>query len=568
MDFLTAPLNFDKHTFRCSSLGLLMTEPQDGSNADKYLAKKKRLDDENAKFLQDITNATAKRDAIKNIETKGWKEANDRIEAIKQKSNVKIRELTSEVATLEAVKDEINLSATCISHLIDIYVFALSGREQEIYSKYMDKGKKQEGSGIRILREVDDRFYSKNLDRIFNEWINGECDIDFEDDDVIIDTKLSWDFYSYQPKTIQPIDKNYYWQSQGYMELWNRNNFVLCYVLDDTPDGIIEDEKRRLLYQIGTHMKDTELYAEACTAIEKAMKYSDIPLKFRVIKKPIKRNKADMQRCYARIAECRRWLNKYAQDEWDRINNIGIIPILPDVINIVEPAVARDITVNIGFTITEDNIVLPVSEDPKCPQCDSVNLEFNGDDFECAECGYDSKADGGKLEANELHTHDKITMPLAAEIAGAEPIAIISEQKLPEVNLNTEIPKEEPIQSDELSVFIAKINNCISEQDTITLYKELKPYFEKYANLKDMLHVKKLSFKTVEEIPAEKPTEKKETKPKQSTVEVSESTIREQTLLCKTSVEVKKLYKANREFVDTNIELRNFMQEHGEKLDG
>lgn len=589
MNFLSGPLNFDKHTFRCSSLGLLMTEPQGGSNMDKYIEKKNQLDIANSSFIEELSTATTKRDSIKNVETKGWKEANEKIEKIKTKYNTKIKELTAEVKRLEALKDGINLSATCIAHLIDIYVFALSGREQEIYSKYMEKGKKQEGSGIKLLRELDDRFYSKNTERLFNEYINGECDIVFEDDDVIIDTKLSWDFYSFQPKSVQPIDKHYYWQSQGYMELWNINNFVLAYILDDTPDSIIEDEKKRLLYQIGTHMKDSELYADACLSIEKSMRYNDIPLEFRVIKKPIKRNRSEIERCYARIKECRQWLNKYAQEEWDRIKSIREIPIITDAIKIVEEETPEAANVDLSFSEkTEEDIVKEINNvasqnQKKCPQCDSVNLQYNWNDFECNDCGYDSKIDGGKLQANEEHIHDTITMPLASEIAASVPLPIVSEQTLPEVNLNTTIPEPEPIstpvqQSGELNEFVKRINNCLSESDVISLYKEIKHNFDKYPTLKDMLTVKKASFKVVEEqkdqtkkakeekTPVEPKTDNKKDVSEAST-DVTVEYIKQKTLECKTSSDVKKLYKANREFIDADIELRNFMQEHGEKLD-
>ena len=139
------------------------------------------------------------------------------------------------------------LGETAITTLRDTYIESRYGRRKEIYSKYLKKGIEVEESSIELLSERDGEIYFKNDERKENDWISGECDIDNDSHDEIIDIKSSWDIYTFW-NAKPPIEvkgnksklTGYGWQLTAYGWLWNRKNLRLAYVLSDTPEEIVE----------------------------------------------------------------------------------------------------------------------------------------------------------------------------------------------------------------------------------------------------------------------------------------------------------------------------------------
>ena len=140
------------------------------------------------------------------------------------------------------------LGATGEKLAIHVYLETKYGRVKEFSSKYTDKGLSCEESAINALNSIHQKQYVKNEVRICNDFITGECDIDDKESDLIIDVKNSWDLFTFHDaKTTD--NKNYEFQGQCYMELYNRSNFSLIYMLEDAPDNIILKELERESYK-------------------------------------------------------------------------------------------------------------------------------------------------------------------------------------------------------------------------------------------------------------------------------------------------------------------------------
>lgn len=153
-----------------------------------------------------------------------------------------------------------------------------------INSKYLDKGLIQEEESISLISELDNVLYSKNEERIENEYFTGECDIkkDFNKLRKIIDAKTCWSADTFMES--KPSLDNIV-QGQIYMELYDADEFELKFCLIDTPEHLIQREKDfvKRKYFDGD-MSDAELQhledsmAPIYERIESNMKFSTNPL--------------------------------------------------------------------------------------------------------------------------------------------------------------------------------------------------------------------------------------------------------------------------------------------------
>lgn len=216
------------------------------------------------------------------------------------------------------------ISETTKTHLIDVYVANKYGRQDEIQSKYIEKGLAVEEDSITLYSRVKKLYFQKNEKHIANTHIKGTPDMFIGESvmssDVIIDIKSSWDLYSFMRTLTKDVNKMYYWQLQGYMALTGAKGAILAYCLVDTPQPLIEDEKRRLMYKMGViDPAGNDLYEEACEALEKAMTFGDIPMSERVIEFTIDRNDEDIKRIYKRVEECRLWLSDFEANRFPKL---------------------------------------------------------------------------------------------------------------------------------------------------------------------------------------------------------------------------------------------------------
>lgn len=276
--------DFSNFTFRCSSLGYIMSDPKGKSNLQKY----NEAIESKIKLIEQLS---------KTSET-----------AVKTTENLlaKIDKIESKIALLKPIKDIPFLSDSCKTHLSDIYTRVVYDRQEDIQSKYMEKGLRREEDAITLYALTTGMMHRKNTERKDNGWINGECD--FFTDEKVVDTKVNWSIFQYNRVVSRPIKPLYHWQGDGYMWLWERPKFELAYCLLDTPEDMIKMEEKRLKYNF---VGSDEDYEAACKDLRRNHIYGDIPNEDRIRIFKVDFNEERIERIKRRILECREYLNNF-----------------------------------------------------------------------------------------------------------------------------------------------------------------------------------------------------------------------------------------------------------------
>ena len=259
-------IDFSAFTFRCSSLGKLMTGVNYGGITEKQ---------------QETLN-----------------ELREKMRTGKITDN----QLITLGSLIEKKNARPSLSATAKNYLELLHKEEVFNRRKEIISKYLDKGIQVEEQSISLYTEVYNKLLLKNKERFTNEFITGEPD---NIQDVVRDFKSSWDFSTFPLYADEVPTKDYYWQLQGYMELTGLEQAELIYCLVDTPAELIEDEKRRTSWKLG-HI---ELPEKLEREIESNMIYQNIPKSMRVKVFTIFKNPNEIKAMYEIIKLARKYLN-------------------------------------------------------------------------------------------------------------------------------------------------------------------------------------------------------------------------------------------------------------------
>ena len=131
------------------------------------------------------------------------------------------------------------LSAGCKTYIKELVKEDLFGYKSTIDSKYLTKGIDMEDTSIDLYNEVHGTLYLKNTERLSNEFITGECDINAED--KIIDIKSSWSLETFPASPEDVNNKDYEWQLRGYMMLYNKPKAELAYCMVSTPDYLLKE---------------------------------------------------------------------------------------------------------------------------------------------------------------------------------------------------------------------------------------------------------------------------------------------------------------------------------------
>jgi hypothetical protein len=207
------------------------------------------------------------------------------------------------------------IGETCMKYLVECYVEKMYGRTKDISNKYIEKGLAVEEDSITLYSRVAKKFFKKNETRVKNEFVSGEPDL-FEGESImnadrIIDTKSSWDIFTFFFNKTEKINKDYFWQMQGYMDITGASKATLAYCLIDTPDVLIEDEKKRLLWKMGVTSDQNPEYIKACDEIEKAMRFEDVPMRERLILINIERDHDAIEQMHERVIDARHILNGF-----------------------------------------------------------------------------------------------------------------------------------------------------------------------------------------------------------------------------------------------------------------
>jgi hypothetical protein len=210
----------------------------------------------------------------------------------------------------KADKDAGNLSKTAKTHLLEIYIAEKYGRRKDVQTKQMKKGIQVEDDSIALLSEYMGKTFSKNSERFTNDYITGHPDIlDLSESGLKIwDVKSSYDLFTFLGNLPEKLKDLYYWQLQSYMWLTGATEASIAYCLVNTPFGIIEQEKKSLLYRMDVISEESPEYVLEASKLELNMMFDDIDIKERILIFPIQRNEEDIQLIQDKVEKARAYL--------------------------------------------------------------------------------------------------------------------------------------------------------------------------------------------------------------------------------------------------------------------
>lgn len=203
------------------------------------------------------------------------------------------------------------LGETAKAHLMECYVNRKYGRRKDVTNKFIEKGLLAEEDSLDLYSVVKKELFVKNKETIENSYFIGTPDIIVGESEVVIDIKTSWDIFTFFSTIHKPMNKDYYWQLQAYMDLIGARSAKLVYCLVNTPYKLIEDQKKKLMWTMGVIDPETdEAYLKACEMVDKNSNYDDIPMEERYMEFPIERNDEDIKKAHERVEYCRNFLNQ------------------------------------------------------------------------------------------------------------------------------------------------------------------------------------------------------------------------------------------------------------------
>lgn len=207
-----------------------------------------------------------------------------------------------------------NLSKTAKTHLKSVYIREKYGRHREILTREMKKGIEQEQESITLLSRVLKKVLQKNEERLYNDHITGLPDI-FEGENIknaatIYDIKTSFSLHTFLDNIGEPLDKNYYYQLQGYLWLSNCDLAYIAYCLVDCPGWMIEGEKYRQLHQMNVISEESPEFLEAAAKIDNEMTFKDIENGEKVLIFTVHRDEDCIEKIAKKVAKAREYLEE------------------------------------------------------------------------------------------------------------------------------------------------------------------------------------------------------------------------------------------------------------------
>jgi len=226
----------------------------------------------------------------------------------------------------KADKDAGNLSKTAKTHLLEIYIAEKYGRRKDVQTKQMKKGIQVEDDSIALLSEYMGKPFSKNSERFTNDYITGHPDIlDLSESGLKIwDVKSSYDLFTFLGNLPEKLKDLYYWQLQSYMWLTGAVESSIAYCLVNTPFGIIEQEKKSLLYRMDVISEESPEYVLEASKLELNMMFDDIDQKERLLLFPVHRNDEDIELIKEKVLKAREFLENIEETHLNFNNGKGI----------------------------------------------------------------------------------------------------------------------------------------------------------------------------------------------------------------------------------------------------
>ena len=218
------------------------------------------------------------------------------------------------------------LSKTTISALIRQYGWIVYNKKVAAKGdalSFLKKGTDMEGEAVELLSKIDKKPYKLITEKIENDYLVGRCDIFCPDVSKVIDIKISWNVNAFLKARTSPITPKYWYQMQGYMELYNAHETEVVFLLLNTPPELIEREKVKLLNRFMIGEIDREKYELDMQNIESAFTYSNLPLRRRYFRYRVKREPQIFDSVYKKVEKARVWMTQFEQE---MKKNIFVVP--------------------------------------------------------------------------------------------------------------------------------------------------------------------------------------------------------------------------------------------------
>lgn len=238
----------------------------------------------------------------------------------------------------KADKEAGNLSESCKTHLIDVFISKHYHRNTEVQSKFLKKGNVAEEDSITLYSLLNKKYFKKNEEQLKNDFISGTPDLfrgeSIHDATEIIDTKTSWDVFTYFRATHKDLADQYYWQGQGYMALSGASKHTVAYCLVNTPWHLISNELFKESYKhpdgtpaaielnlIANMVYDRKTFEDYISkhgintmdaaSLDIVNGFIEIPQEERMHEFTVERNDADIEKIYQRVKKCREYMNEH-----------------------------------------------------------------------------------------------------------------------------------------------------------------------------------------------------------------------------------------------------------------
>lgn len=242
-------------------------------------------------------------------------------------------------------KENPEMTKTMQTALREIYRSVKYNREFLFTNKYVQKGLSQEEESFSTyqqwLKEVKgvNFLLLNNKERITNDFFTGETDCNnhfYEKFGYGFDIKTSWSLQTF-PFKEDKLEYRYKWQNMVYMDLTGVEQWKTVYVLVNSTESTLHNEKMKHFYANEMHISDRneEKYIEICKSLEKEHivdfkrfktlypghelhftegewfeKGLDIPLKDRVLEKTVDFAQCEIDFLKKRVKIARDYLNE------------------------------------------------------------------------------------------------------------------------------------------------------------------------------------------------------------------------------------------------------------------
>lgn len=245
--------------------------------------------------------------------TKAEKKKYAALSAKEELSEAEQADFAELIVKLDRYAEDYDLSATAIEFLLRRYAWQKYNKKVAptgFARSSMLKGNELEADAIKLLAKIDGIDYRKADQPAKNEHIVGRCDI-WISEEKVIDTKVSWSVNTFLPKLQQKLDKTYWFQMQGYMELYNVDRADVCFVLLNTPPYLVDREAAKYTEKYVFGEISRERYENEMEKLDLSFNYDIIPQNRRVIRHIVHRYPDIMPVVYKRVNRCREWLNNF-----------------------------------------------------------------------------------------------------------------------------------------------------------------------------------------------------------------------------------------------------------------